>query len=96
MLVGAAVVLLSGSASAGSLADKFNACVAKFAYPTVEATVTLECNAGGGKLTDCKVVEAPNPARGFDKAAMCAADAIPVGERSGTIRFPIKFEPHSS
>ncbi len=53
----------------------------------------LECNAADGKLNGCKVVEAPTPANGFDKAAICVADALPIGSKTGTIRVPLKFNP---
>ncbi|GAA0559013.1 hypothetical protein GCM10008942_04360 [Rhizomicrobium electricum] len=53
----------------------------------------LECTAADGKLSDCKVLEAPAPAAGFDKAALCVAEALPVGSRTGSIKVPIKFEP---
>ena len=53
----------------------------------------LECTAAAGKLTDCKVLEAPTPANGFDKAAMCVAEAIPVGSKTGAIKVPVKFNP---
>jgi hypothetical protein len=53
----------------------------------------LECTAADGKLTDCKVLEAPAPANGFDKAAMCVAEVLPVGTRTGSIKVPVKFNP---
>lgn len=67
-------------------------CVAKYANPKVEASVMLECTAADGKLTACKVLEAP-AGGGFDKAAMCVADAIPVGSKTGQIKVPVKFNP---
>lgn len=53
----------------------------------------LECVAADGKLNDCKVLEAPTPANGFDKAAMCVAQMLPVGSRTGAIKVPVKFDP---
>ena len=51
----------------------------------------LECNAGGGKLGGCKVVDNSAPGKGFDKAAVCVAGFLPVGAKTGTIRVPVKF-----
>lgn len=93
-LAGSATVLgLSAAAFGGSLSDQYISCVTKHADPKVGATVMLECIAGDGKLTNCKVLEAPSPANGFDKAAMCVAEAIPVGSKTGPIKVPLKFNP---
>jgi hypothetical protein len=89
----AAVAAFSAAGSAASLSEQFSMCVAKFANPKVEASVMLECTAADGKLTSCKVLEAPSPLGGFDKAAMCVADAIPVGSKTGSIKVPVKFNP---
>jgi hypothetical protein len=89
----AALLLVAGSASAGSLAEQFATCASKFASSSKSASVMLECNAADGKLNDCKVTDAPSPAAGFDKAALCVAEALPIGSRTGTIKVPIKFEP---
>ncbi len=88
-----AVLAFSASATAGGLTEQFSSCVAKFANPKVGATVMLECTAGDGKLSDCKVIDAPSPANGFDKAAMCVAEVLPVGSKTGTIKVPVKFNP---
>ena len=55
------------------------------------ASVTLQCTAGGGKLSDCKVVDNTAPGRGFDKAAMCVAESLPMGAKTGDIKIPVKF-----
>ncbi len=78
---------------AEGLSDQMADCVNKFANPKMGATVMLQCTAGGGKLSNCKVLEAPTPANGFDKAAMCVADVLPVGSRTGTIKVPVRFNP---
>lgn len=91
----AAALFLTAGASAGSLAEQFAACASKFANTKTSASVMLECNAADGKLSDCKVLEAPSPAAGFDKAAMCVAEALPVGSRTGSIKVPVKFTPNS-
>ena len=94
LIAGAAVAMLIATpAVAGSLAEQFASCASKFASSSKSASVMLECTAADGKLSDCKVLEAPSPAAGFDKAAMCVAEALPVGSRTGSIKVPIKFEP---
>ncbi len=94
LVAGAAVAMLIATpAVAGNLAEQFASCASKFASSKQAASVMLECTAADGKLSDCKVLEAPAPAAGFDKAAMCVAEALPVGSRTGSIKVPIKFEP---
>jgi hypothetical protein len=96
VLTAAAVAMtFSAAASAAGLTEQFTACATKFANPKLSATVMLECNAAEGKLSDCKVLEAPTPANGFDKAAMCVAEALPIGSRTGAIKVPVKFSPQS-
>lgn len=91
-LAGASVVLLGAAPSlAGSLAEQFTSCAQKFSVKTA-ASVMLECTAADGKLTDCKVVTADG-ASNADKAALCVADALPVGSKTGAIKVPIKFDP---
>lgn len=87
------LIVLAAPACAGSLAEQFASCAAKFASSKAAASVMLECTAADGKLTDCKVTEATPASGGFDKAALCVADALPVGSRTGSIKVPIKFEP---
>ena len=93
---GFAAIVMAGAvvapATAGDLTQVFHTCVTKFARSTDAATVTLECVAADGKVSNCKVTAAPSPSNGFDKAALCVADALPVGTKTGTISFPIKFE----
>jgi len=67
-------------------------CVEKFADPNMTASVMLECTAGGGKLSACKVVDNSAAGKGFDKAAICLADFLPMGSKTGTIRVPLKFQ----
>lgn len=82
---------LAAPAVAGDLNDVFKKCLTQYGKSTKDATVTLECVAADGKVSGCKIVEAPSPADGFDKAALCVADALPIGSKTGTIKFPIKF-----
>jgi hypothetical protein len=85
-------LLVMGQAYAQSAFEThMTECVSKFANANDAATVMLECTAGGGKLADCKVVENSTPNKGFDKAAVCVASALPVGSKTGTIRVPIRF-----
>jgi hypothetical protein len=80
----------------GALAESFQThatqCVEKFANPSVTASVVLECTAGGGKLSACKVVDNTAAGKGFDKAAICLADFLPMGSKEGTVRVPLKFQ----
>ena len=93
-LAGAAcAMLIATPAVAGSLAEQFASCASKFASSSKSASVMLECTAADGKLSGCKVLEAPTPVAGFDKAAMCVAEVLPVGSRTGSLKVPIKFEP---
>ncbi len=87
-LAGAA--MMCAPALAGSLADQFASCANKYAVSTA-ASVMLQCTAADGKLTNCKVLESANASA--DKAALCVADAIPVGSKTGDIKVPIKFDP---
>jgi hypothetical protein len=89
----ASVLVLATPSLAGSLADQFASCASKFASSNKAASVMLECTAADGKLSDCKVTEATPTGGGFDKAALCVAEALPVGSRTGTVKVPIKFEP---
>jgi len=86
-----AFLVSSASLADGSFADHMNTCVDKFASASDSASVVLECSAGGGKLSDCKVVENSAPSKGFDKAAICVAEFLPIGAKTGTIRVPLKF-----
>ena len=88
-----AVVAFAVASSAAGLTEQFANCAAKFANPKVGATVMLDCTAADGKLSDCKVLDAPSPANGFDKAAICVAGVLPVGTRTGSIKVPVKFNP---
>lgn len=88
----AGATLSAGGVQAAGLAEAYSTCVSKFASSKQTANVMLSCTAADGKLTECKVLEAPNPANGFDKAALCVAEAIPVGSKTGTIKVPILFQ----
>jgi len=66
-------------------------CLNRFANTHDAALVVIQCTAGGGKLSACKVVESNGSAKGFDKAAICVADALPMGSKEGDIKIPIRF-----
>lgn len=92
LAVSAVVVGMAGSVHAAGLAEAYGTCVEKYANHKQTVTVMLQCNAAGGKLTECKVLEAPSPANGFDKAALCVADYLPIGSKTGPIKVPILFQ----
>lgn len=85
-------VALAGSMQAASLSEMFSSCVEKYANHKQTVTVMLQCTAADGKLTNCSVVDAPSPTNGFDKAAMCVADVLPIGSKTGQIKVPILFQ----
>jgi hypothetical protein len=51
----------------------------------------LDCNADGGKLSGCKVLSDSAPGKGFDKGALCVADALPIGSKTGEVKVPMRF-----
>jgi len=87
----ALALALAGQASAGSFEDSMSKCLTKNANTRDAAVVMLECTADGGKLSGCKVLENSQPNKGFDKAALCVADALPMGSKSGTVKVPMRF-----
>ncbi len=93
--VAAATLLAMASAASSVNAADFKAqmdkCLSQYANGEQAAVVTLECTADAGKLSACKVVASEAPSKGFEKAALCVADALPMGSKSGTVRVPIRF-----
>ena len=73
MGVAGSLAIASGALADGSFQEHYSDCVDKFASTATPANVMLECNADGGKLGGCKVVDNSAPGKGFDKAAMCVA-----------------------
>ena len=88
--VSLSLVLVSTTAAA-SFEESMDRCLSKNANTKDAATVMLDCNADGGKLTACKVVSDSAPGKGFDKAALCVAEALPMGSKSGEIKVPMRF-----
>lgn len=82
---------LAGQATAGSFQDQMDDCLSRFANTHDSAMVMIQCTAGGGKLSDCKIVESNGTAKGFDKAALCVASSLPMGSKTGDIKIPIRF-----
>jgi hypothetical protein len=79
------------ASAAGGFEDQMGRCLQQFANTRDAAQVMLECTADAGKLTDCKVVDNSAAGKGFDKAAMCIAEKLPMGAKTGTVKVPFRF-----
>jgi hypothetical protein len=91
MVVAMAAGLVAANACvAADFADQMNQCLEKHANTHDKASVMLECDAAGGKLTNCKAVE-NSGGKGFEAAAICIAGNMPMAGKSGTIRVPFRF-----
>lgn len=82
---------LAGATSAASFEDSMARCLTKNANVKDAATVMLACDANGGKLSACKVVSDSAPGKGFDKAALCVAESLPMGSKTGQVNVPMRF-----
>lgn len=89
-VLGAFAMVGSAAADAKSYQAAVEKCVNEYANSNDAATVTLECQAAGGKLDACKVVDNTG-GKGFGQAAMCVAKEIPIGDKTGTIKVPVRF-----
>ena len=91
--LGALVMMTAASSAIGasSFEEKMDKCLTKNANTRDAATVMLSCTAADGKLTDCSVVSDSLPGKGFDKAALCVADAMPIGDKTGDVKIPMRF-----
>ncbi len=87
----ASLLIATGAAADGGFQAHYTDCVERFASSTASASVMLECNAEGGRLGACKVVDNSAPGKGFDKAAVCVAGYLPMGAKTGTVRVPVRF-----
>ena len=85
------LIMAGGALAEGGFQAHYTDCVDKFASSATSASVMLECNAEGGKLGACKVVDNSAPGRGFDKAAMCVAAFLPMGAKTGVVRVPLSL-----
>ncbi len=92
--LGAGVALcmaFAGASSAADFQESMAKCLTKHANTREAAVVMLECSASAGKLSGCKVLEDSKAGKGFDKAALCVADALPMGSKTGTVKVPMRF-----
>lgn len=90
VMAGALALVVSGSATAGAYEDNMARCL-KSANAKDAASVVLECTADGGKLSGCKVLTNDQPGKGFDKAAICMAETLPMGSKTGVVKLPVRF-----
>jgi hypothetical protein len=81
----------AGASSAADFQDSMAKCLTKHANTRDAAVVMLECSATAGKLSGCKVLEDNKAGKGFDKAALCVADALPMGSKTGVVKVPMRF-----
>lgn len=92
--LGAGVALclaFAGASSAADFQESMAKCLTKHANTREAAVVMLECSANAGKLSGCKVLEDSKAGKGFDKAALCVADALPMGSKTGVVKVPMRF-----
>ncbi|NEX91660.1 hypothetical protein [Caulobacter sp. 17J65-9] len=90
-LIAASALFAGSSVNAANFQEQMDRCLSRFANTKDAASVMLECTADAGKLSGCKVVEDSAAGKGFDKAALCIADALPMGSKSGVVKVPLKF-----
>lgn len=91
VLAGVLTLAAASAAQAATFEEKMAGCIEKFANPRDAAVVTLECTADAGKLGNCKVVEDSRAGKGFDKAAICVAEFLPMAGRTGQVKVPFRF-----
>ncbi len=84
-------LMLAGAAGAASFQDSMAKCLTKNANSKDSATVMLQCTASGGKLSGCSVISDSAPGKGFDKAALCVAEAMDLGDKTGEVKVPMRF-----
>jgi hypothetical protein len=82
---------LAGAANAASFQESMAKCLLKNANTKDAATVMLQCTASGGKVSGCTVLSDSAPGKGFDKAALCVAESMPMGDRTGDVKIPMRF-----
>jgi len=83
--------VLASGVGAASFQESMSKCLTKNANTRDAATVMLQCSANGGKLSGCQVLSDSAPGKGFDKAALCVADAMPMGDKTGDVKIPMRF-----
>ena len=89
-VLGAFAIVGSAAADAKSYQAAVEKCLNQYANANDAATVTLQCEAAGGKLDSCKVVDNTG-GKGFGEAAVCVAKEIPIGDKTGSIKVPVRF-----
>jgi len=82
---------LAGVSDAAGFQEAMAKCLTKNANTKDAAMVMLQCTAAGGKLGGCSVVSDSAPGKGFDKAALCVAEAMPMGDKTGEVKIPMRF-----
>lgn len=82
---------LAGASNAASFQENMARCLTKNANTRDSATVMLQCTANGGKLGGCQVLSDSAPGKGFDKAALCVAEVMPMGDKTGDVKIPMRF-----
>ena len=83
--------IAQAASAAGGFEDQMGRCLQQYANTRDAAQVMLECSAADGKLSDCKVVDNSAAGKGFDKAAMCIAEKLPMGGKTGSVKVPFRF-----
>ena len=89
--IAGSLFVAQAASAAGGFEDQMGRCLQQFANTRDAAVVMLGCTANGGKLSDCKVISDSAPGKGFDKAAMCIAEKLPMGAKTGTVKVPFRF-----
>lgn len=84
-------LVLASASAAASFEESMARCISKHANTRDAATVMLECSADGGKLSGCVVLQDSAAGKGFDKAALCVAEALPMGSKTGQVKVPMRF-----
>jgi hypothetical protein len=84
-------LVLASATAAADYQQSMSKCLAKHANARDAATVMLECTAEGGKLSGCKVLTDSSGGKGFDRAALCVAEVLPMGSKTGVVKVPLRF-----
>jgi hypothetical protein len=84
-------LVLANASVAASFEESMARCLSKHANTREAATVMLECSADSGKLSGCKVLQDSAAGKGFDKAALCVAEVLPMGSKTGQVKVPMRF-----
>lgn len=93
LIVGAVSALgfTTTSTAGGGFEEAMDSCIQRFANNRDAAQVMLECTADAGKLSGCKVLSDSAAGKGFDKAAVCVAEKLPMAGKTGSVKVPFRF-----